>query len=275
MTNLNNVCEKILYVETGLATKEQIEESFREAVEPLNIVSKFRVNLVEDRNGKNVGFAYVFFSDPRIIDALLGKNLDGTDRIAKKNDPNWNPPTTPLETALAEAESSGSGSGSSDISWADEPCIDDIAKLYECPKIEEKMEPLIQIPSYEYNQEQLDRIREDLNEGEKIPSRGSFDLSRAYSADVYENCHHNILVSLKVPRWITQTHLQNIFDPYVKIRPRINIHDKGSTRMAFIRFSPDTNAATMIFHMTRRITVYDSSDPKKTTSLTFTFAREN
>jgi len=100
--------------------------------------------------------------------------------------------------------------------------------------------------------------------------------------EVDKDCCHNVLVSLKIPQWITQRMLHTIFDPYLESKsddtsqyPKITIHERGSTRMAFIIFTPSGNDAAMIFHMTRRITVHHGSDPKKIASMVFTFARDN
>ena len=59
-------CSKVLYVETGLANKNQISNAFQVSLDSLGISCKFRVNLLCGREGRPSGCAYVWVSPTKI-----------------------------------------------------------------------------------------------------------------------------------------------------------------------------------------------------------------
>ena len=87
-----------LYVKCNNATPIQIAECFTKAIEEhqkvhrVNLACPFRVNFVEDKDGKPFGFAFVFVRNPAVYHMLLGKNPDGSDRIEYHDDPSWTDP---------------------------------------------------------------------------------------------------------------------------------------------------------------------------------------
>src|SRR5437660_9509185 len=90
-----------LYVRFDVATEAQILNCFIEACgtykknhDP-NLECRVRVNLVQDHQGNNFGFAFVFVTNPAVYHMLLGKNPDGTDRVQYLDDPTWVPPSSP------------------------------------------------------------------------------------------------------------------------------------------------------------------------------------
>ena len=80
--------EHTLFIKCDCASADQIRFAFREALtkyqkdtgKPFDC--RFRVNLVENREGKSFGVGFVFLTNPAAYYMFLGKNPDGSDRIA-------------------------------------------------------------------------------------------------------------------------------------------------------------------------------------------------
>ena len=299
----------ILYAETGLAKRSQVEQSLKIAIDALDVPCKFRVNLVLDRDGKKLGHAYIWISSRKVINALLGKNYDGTERVEIIEDPDWKPPKMSLEDALEQfheeysssSGSSGSSSGSSSGggSWADQPCESSITSQYVCPQISRELPPLTTISGYDYDADQLKYIRKE--EGEDAPTKGKLDnLSEAYPPNVDEDCCEHVLVCRRVPNWVSKEDIQKLFRAYFSENssrgsmnqprnyPRVGFLDKGSHKMVFVTFHEDSSDAMMIYHMVRRINVYkpnpgqstedsltSNEQPERFASLVFSFAYDN
>ena len=290
----------VIYVITGIARKSQIETAFKNAISKLQIPCRFRVNLLLDRDGKRLGYAYIWISSMEVVYALLGKNTDGTERVEKYDDPDWVPPKISFDEAVAQAEAEDNSDSSG--SWADTVDPIEIKKMYECPKKTRKLEPLVVIDDYEYDDDQLkfiemksdevltvDLVSTDNNEAIKnVPTHGNFELSMAFHPPVNNEYYGHVLICRKIPSWIGEKELKRIFGLYVtsqnvikdnkqgsnvKQYPLINILEKNDgSRMVFVTFDPSTNDGKMAYHMTRRITVYDSRDKDKVVSLVFNFA---
>ena len=132
---------RVLFFETGLARKSQIEEVIKTAIDNLDIQCSFSVNLVMKKDGKKMGHAYVWFTNPKVVNALVGKNYDGSDRICYKDDPEWKKPEEPIEEALRKFHQSESGSSSdsglSNTSWADDPDENEVYSRYVPSRIRE------------------------------------------------------------------------------------------------------------------------------------------
>ncbi len=279
----------VLYVETGLAKRSQVEKAFKDAIDVLKIPCEFRVNLVLDREGKKLGHAYVWITSKKVINALLGKDYDGSDLTETIDDPDWTPPTIPLEKALEAFDSSSSGSSTG--SWADDPCESDVYERYEHPKISRTLPPLTTIPSYDYDDDQLKFTRQ--LEGDDAPTKGKLDnISIAFEPRVDDECCRHVLVCRRVPDWVAKGDMDNIFKSYfpnaAKNYPRISFLDKGSHKMVFITFHEETTDALEVYHMIRRINIYKANPgtsdedtltsedpPKRFTSLVFSFAYDN
>jgi hypothetical protein len=279
----------VLYVETGLAKRSQVVDAFKEAIDILEIPCKFRVNLVLDRDGQKLGHAYVWITSKKVINALLGKNYDGSDRTEMIDDPDWTPPTIPLDEALEALNMSSSESSTG--SWADEVCETDVYVEYTCPKISRALPPLTTIPGYNYDADQLKFIRQ--HEGDDAPIKGKLDnISIAFEPRVDDGCCRNVLVCRRVPSWVTKHNMSSIIRSYfpnsTEYYPKISFLDKGSHKMAFITFHEETTDAIDIYHMIRRINIYKpdpgtseeetiASDepPKRLASLVFSFAYDN
>lgn len=76
-----------LYVISGTATESQVRTAFETGTESFrarhNFTCTFTVNTVLNREGKPVGLSYVHVSCPGMFNALIGNNIDGSDRIAE------------------------------------------------------------------------------------------------------------------------------------------------------------------------------------------------
>lgn len=279
----------VLYVATGLASRRQVEETFKRAIDGLTIPCRFRVNLVLDRDGQRLGHAYVWITSKKVINALEGKNYDGSDRTERIDDPSWEPPTIPLDKALEELNMSSIESPIG--SWADEVNEFDIHDRYTCPQITKPLQPLTTIPSYNYSRDQLKYIRQ--HEGDDAPIKGKLDnISRAFEPRVDDGCCQNVLVCRRVPNWINKNDMGRILKPYFpnsnEYYPQISLLDRGDYYMAFITFNEGTQDALDIYHMIRRLNIYkpnlgtsekatieSDEPPKHLTSLVFSFAYDN
>ncbi|GAH46640.1 unnamed protein product [marine sediment metagenome] len=280
----------VLYVETGLAKRSQVEKAFKDAIDVLDIPCEFRVNLVLDREGQKLGHAYVWITSNKVINALLGKDLDGSDLTEMIDDPDWTPPKIPLEEAL-ETFNNTSPIDSSSGSWADEVSEVEILNEYDHPKISKELPPLTTIPSYDYDDDQLKFISQ--MEGDDAPTKGKLDnISRAFEPRVDNECCRHVLVCRRVPDWVSKGDMENIFRSYfpnaAKNYPRINFLDKGSYKMVFATFYEETTEAIDVYHMIRRVNIYKADHgksnkdtltseepPRCFTSLVFSFAYDN
>ena len=87
-----------LFIKCDCASVKQIRQAFHEALTTYqtktqsDLNCRFRVNLVENREGKSFGIAFVFVTNPAVYHMLLGKNPDGSDRIEYRDDPSWSAP---------------------------------------------------------------------------------------------------------------------------------------------------------------------------------------
>lgn len=292
--------DRVLFFQTGLARKNQVEEVISKALGKLDIECWFRVNLVLSKEGTKLGHAYVWFSTPKAVNAIIGKNYDGSERVEKVDDPDWSPPDGSLEEALLKFRSDlqESGNSSSSDSWADEPSEHDITSLYVCPKITRKLPPLTVLENYSYDDDQIEYIKQKEPEGSAIPKYGHLsDPSVAFPPTVEEGCCPNVLLCRNVPKWVTRDQLHKMFRTYFdkdpdlelpKFYPRINLLDKKTHRMAFVTFDKDQDHALQLHHMVKRINVFipdtgtdektalsGLEPPKRFRSLAFSFAYDN
>ena len=288
--------DRVLFFQTGLARKHQIEKVIKTALDQLDIECYFRVNLVLTKEGKKMGHAYIWFSTPKAVNAILGKNYDGSSRVEYVDDPDWTPPDEPIETALRKFQQSESTSSSD--SWADEPNENDVYSKYECPKIRKDLPPLTILGDYKYDEDQIRYIRQTEPENKDIPEFGHLsEPSAAFEPTVYDGCSSNVLLCRNVPKWVSRDQLHKMFrsyfehDPDVqlpKFYPRINLLDKKTHWMAFVAFDPYNNDALQVYHMVRRINIFipdtgtdekasldGTEPPKRFRSLVFSFAYDN
>ena len=165
-----------LYVETGIAERTQVETCFGMAIKKLRIPCRLKVNLVSNRNGY-CGYAYVWLSSQRVYNAILGKNLDGSERIVYNDDPTWTQPEKSLEDALNTQDST------KNMSHPLRDIVDEeqeIRQRYQCPQIKQDLDCLVKVPGYRYNETQMKylngRAIERHEDPDEIPEMGFFEI---------------------------------------------------------------------------------------------------
>lgn len=298
--------EHTLYVKSGVASNEQLMKSMRQSL--INVSKKlgrsvpcsFKSNLIIGRNGVYYGFGYLWVTNPEVYHMLLGRNPDGTERVECYDDPNWIKPTNTLEDALSEITyKSGS--------WADmTDTEEEIIQTYTCPKIKVQLPPLMELPGYDYDDEQLthfQRLAEKFKNEEvtdpsvlccdgttrngvlTIPKKGYFQIAPACVKDPDEKHCRNVLCSRNIPTWIVENDLKNAFKFYAsdnktvierKIKkktikdtyPFVTINDK---RVAFVTFDPNTADAQFALLMTRKLVLVKGEGTPNQQNVTLVF----
>lgn len=296
MSYSSNIYDKrTLFIKCDCASVEQIRQSFNEALtiyqseNKVNLNCRFRVNLVENREGKSLGIAFVFVTNPAVYYMLLGKNPDGSDRIEYRDDPSWTPPTegTSVNDAGWSTISAPvfTAADIKNMSWAD--MIDEEEEYerklqaekdkYTCPKIPFPLDPLMVLPPYRLTPEQIAEKRQKIiadNEGKQgfdtslveIPDHAHLVVDRAMATPVDSKYMPNILKCKNIPEWVTKEDLKMQFAPYatdsetrqerfIKGRrveetyPFVNINED---RVGFIIFDANTNDALFALHMMKK-----------------------
>jgi hypothetical protein len=207
--------QSTLYVVSGVAVQEQVEACVKTSFDqirkafPNNGYEKahYVINVVSDYKGNLFGYAYIWVSDPRIYYLLLGCNADGTERYEEKDDPNW------VEPKRDEFKFSSS------TNWADmDDDEEEFQKIHTRPKLRRALPPLIRLPGYKYNEEQLKHIskmvwtEEDVKA--TVPQIGYLEVSRARVSPVAEDKNPFVLVCSCAPLWITEEMIRPFFAKY-------------------------------------------------------------
>lgn len=270
-----------LYVKCGVATVDQIRESFLKALKDyetenkLKLDCRFKVNRVEDKNGNSFGIAFVFITSSEVYHMLLGKNPNGSDRVDYIDDPSWHP--IPENSKINESGWSSTVSKS----WADqveeEDEIEKKENMSKCPQIPIQLDSLMKLPSIKMSEEQIKLKREKIiedNQGKEdfnpdiieIPEYIHLGIDRAIASNLESKFMHNILKCINIPVWVSKEVLKAEFTPYatdsktvherfVKGRkieetyPFININED---RVGFIIFDPRTHDGRFALHMMKK-----------------------
>jgi hypothetical protein len=266
-----------VYVESGVATQEQVigcmKKAIGEAEKILKVKDscKFKVNLILDKEGKYFGFGYIRVSNPKIYWMLLGKNPDGSERVEERVDPNWKMPTHPNEGLSIEQILDKN----KNKSWFDISKEDDI---FVQPKIKVVLPPLVTIPGFLYDKEQIAHLKElqqeEQEEGQEedeledpaiiekklqtvnlpdIPNIGYFEISRAYASDPDPGMMKNRLCARNVPDWIPIEAFKSIFSFFLssestkeKVSVRLGNKDIKDT-YPIVNFVESKNAGKIVF----------------------------
>ena len=235
----------VLYVETGIATEKQLRDCFMSITQfDVDNHSNFKsckFSIVMQKNQHPItkkwntsGYAYVWISDPKIFNMLLGKNPDGSHRIGYRHDPRYT-----IHSSIIE---------NGDI----EPII---------PQIQVELPPLLTIPGYKYTSEQISILKQQITKEECVPNTGFFRVSAALVRKYIEDKSTNVLTGL-IPNWIDEKIMLKFFrkfstSPSNKY-PQVKIL-VTRTRRAFVTFSPNTIDGPSTRLMVRN---YRFSDPK-------------
>ena len=175
---------KLLYLDKGYAIGWQIEEAIIKVLKKLKVPCNFMVNTIKVK-GEIADYAYAYFTNPQVVNALLGKNLDGTERVIKTlTDGEWTPPDKPMEDLIKESLEALT----SDSTWVIKNEIEEeIRALYNPPMTIRELEPLVVLPEYKYLDIQLEAIKKrfvdcgfDYDENEES-LYGGFCLQNGYA----------------------------------------------------------------------------------------------
>ena len=162
--NVENNCT--LYVNTGVAHAYQIEGIFQEVIERAKTMPEIfgsdfecdaKVNVVRRHSGEYMAYAFVDLTDPKLYYALIGCNVDGTERAEYIEDPNWTPPSTspPVST----------GGWVPGKSWADDDDEPIVIVPPQAPKIRRELPPLITLAGYNYDKQQMEHLQTKETQG--------------------------------------------------------------------------------------------------------------
>jgi len=215
--NLHNV-----YVKTGLATKEQLDISVQNFKNELNRMfpgknydkCEILINLVTIRN-QSMKYAYLWVENPEVYYIICGFNPDGSERIEEF-----------IETQDSKTDEED------DLDLDLSLDLNDIIKQKqdkEPIKIVKQLGPILTLPPYEYTQEQINIIYDELtNEETKLastegrspnpvekPKYGFFECSRSDTTSIEEGMSFNILWG-KVPNWVNENMVASIFGRYAE-----------------------------------------------------------
>lgn len=216
-----------IYVTTLVAHPHQVEAQFKDAIARAknmpeifgeNFECDFQVNVVRRYTGEYMGYAFVDVTNPKFYFAMIGCNVDGSDRAEFIDDPNWVPPKAVPKAPRDHTKS---------FSWADE-CEepDENERQLLPPKIRRELPPLITLGEYEYDEQQRLHLQTDA-------THGSLSVSPAFITpgvkEEYDDC--SLYVS-EVPA-IDYNFLYALFARYARSNsarendrhhfPRINI----------------------------------------------------
>lgn len=285
-----------IYVESGVASELQVSECLRKAIDDSEKIlgyktnCKFKVNLIVDKDGKYFGYGYIYVNNTEIFWMLLGKNPDGSERVEEKLDPSWKAPMkTDKNLSFDQIIQNNKKKTWSELAEEEDAMIQ--------PKIKILLEPLVKIPGFPYDKEQIAHLKELAAEkGEpniEIPEIGFFEISRAYANDPEPGLFKNRLCAHNVPDWIPEKAFKAIFSFYVPDKtkkgtiymagkeitdtyPIVNFVDtKKGSKIVFVTFDPSKNDAIFALLMTKKTRIINPSNPKQKMTLIFMHAYDN
>ena len=190
-----------LFIHSGVLEKEQIDKCFQDLIEQLISLNpeeykdiKFLINVVKNKEGVKYGHSYGWINKKDVFNALLGKNLDGSERIEYIDDENWEPPKEDYYEAMKKAGDD----------WGDQA---DIEKKYKRPKIKIELDPLISLSAIEYTEDQYNEVKKESKYGfmELFETKLSHKTGKL-----------NTLFSNDIPSWIDEKYLFDFFKKFEK-----------------------------------------------------------
>jgi hypothetical protein len=171
-TNGNVENNSTIYVYTSVAHPHQVETQFKEAIDRAKKMSEvfgndfecdFQVNVVRQHTGQYVGYSFVDVTNPKFYYALLGYNVDGSDRAEYIDDPNWIPPKVIPKVPREHCEKIMTTANLFTETWAE---ISDDDRQPSPPKIRRELPPLITLDKYEYDEQQKLHLLTDVTHGD-------------------------------------------------------------------------------------------------------------
>lgn len=254
----------VAHILTGVANFENIQLAIDVAIEDAaeflgedDAVCDYHISLVEDRNGQSFGYAYAWFENEAILNLLLGKNADGSDRFEMVDDPAWKP------TELTDAQRLTT-------SWADQDEAD------VCPKIRQELAPLVKLESYNPNSLQIrqyeaTRVKPSVRPGELKITETRFDTQK-------EGVKHepNTLFIARLHESLTKEDVHTYLHRFVSDREKC-VQRKGrgaekyplvhvtQNRNVYITFDPSTHDSYFISKVVRNSSIPDSTGRERFT----------
>lgn len=189
--------EGFLFIHSSVFDREQIELNLRTCIKKLNITDcDIYVNVVENKEGMKYGHSYVWVSDTKVYNALIGKNFDGSERFEMFDDENWTPPEEDIDELLEKANND----------WV---LMGEIEERYECPKIRIELKPLVIPPGIAYTEEQKKMLNTTENFGfiEIFPARVTIRSEENKINAIYSSC---------IPSWINTSILYDLMKRFNK-----------------------------------------------------------
>lgn len=174
VSNGNIENNSTLYVHTGVAHPHQIEELFQDVIErakqdPIfgeDFECDIQVNHIRKFSGEYMAYAFVDLSNPKLYYALIGYNLDGTERFELIDDPTYQAPKP----------------STGPLNWADE---DEDTLPLPHPKIRKELPPLITLSEFKYDLQQQKHLQ-------TTATHGSVSVSPAFISpgvgEEYDDC---------------------------------------------------------------------------------------
>lgn len=154
--------------------------------------------------------------------------------------------------------------------------------------IKKVLPPLITLPGYLYEPDQIAHLRdlkmkEMTDENVKIPEippMGYFEISRGYAIDAPKGTLRHRLCARNVPNWIPAEVFRSIFSFYLSDKtgkyPIVNFVDpKKGGRIVFITFDPTQKDAIFTLLMTKKTVIINPKNPKEKVTLIFSHAFDN
>lgn len=249
-----------LYVFTNGLTEQEIAHSIaggiREYEEKTGdtIETFFRINIVKNQNNEPIGYAWIYLTNSKVYQLLSGNNPDGTERIQISEQKNFHRPSKPFEQMLEEKLKEIDHS-----SWAssvtEEEVYQRVKSMYEPPKIESKMPPLIK-------PKPVFKILK--TEGESGGEKGemvSINLSRGkltypkpcFVYNQLKNSNYTV-----IEPWMDRNLLYDIFRPYVSNwksmeYPKIRVINEKPFTTVFIEYEAGTTDSLAALNMVKKI----------------------
>ncbi len=184
----------------------------------------YKMVMPKDALGNYKGFSFIWFSNIKVVNMIMGKNPDGTDRVNFIDDPKWKAPPgyenyeETIEKELEKIED-----------WGEkEERSREIEAMYIQPKIKITLDPLIKVSKIKQRSGKIKKNDIDIKLSYATVRRDRPGLTTT-------------VISGKIPDYLEIEELCTYFSKYVTIEPnqypKITITKKGNQKIAYVHFS--------------------------------------
>jgi len=231
-----------LYVSTDLAHYHQIEKLFMDALAKAKAMPEIfgkdfecniQINLIRKHTGQYMGYAFVDVDNPKFYYALIGCNVNGTDRVDYIPDPAWVPPA-PRATQSPRV-----------LSWAEETEEIEGIAVPSPPNIRIELPPLLILGRYQYDEQQLAHNKQ--HGDKKNETTGSMTISPAYITPGVSDDHDDTKLYVSHVPESDYDFLYAIFSRYARYEssdesdhryyPKITIHKNTEKMYAIVQYA--------------------------------------